>query len=886
MPATDDEPPKAELVPVRATDLLPNPDPREWRDAYEGALHAESFWPPIHDPGPSALDDDQAAAFLPDDDAVAEVTIKKTRNPAAHATLGLAGGFIEISAASPAIPGTLLLRVERQDQKAMGHGILRMARWNPANRALELVEPSRRGAGSYVWGRILSPGKYCLVGLPADAHARTAIAMLADARELAARLDPDDRAELHRGICDAAFVGAKGAKGTAGGRQQCLRLSEPFELPEFSLLSGATTAGEGWRRMAGVCLTDEHSIHRLGAISCLCLDGAEPSRLYVGSEWGGLWRLDNVADYPAGAVWRPLGGTGSPQGIAAVAVAPSEPRRLYVAETTGSVLRSDDSGGTWYAPVERRFQAPRRILVHPTDADRVLVAASGGIDSDEGGLWRSVDGGRAWERVLDGDIADAALGPAPGHLVLAAVQGVGLMRSSDGGGTWERTLPFVTAEAHGGSEMALAIGPPGEDGVATVAVAWGEEIFSNAGDGRGTRSAPAGHWVSLGRDASPVQGASPSLLAFDPFDPSTLFAGGEDLRVNGRFPDRGPKVWSTARAETPRCIEFDRKITGLIVLATDRALLCSLDRGGTWRDIGHGLGIQDITGLSVDGPAGVGRTPTGEWIYSSHALGNKWSALDDAAPGGRRAVPDPRQAGIFYVLGERLARVRHVGPGSTEIDDALGDFRPYCAAWGGVDGAAMLVGTDDRVLRLLHRSNGGEPDWDDPGSGWSDSPIVQLATSASEPRAAVALSAAGGVFRVNKADIRRWEGWDQVGSDGPRNAQALALNPVIPERMYAAANQQLWRSADGGASWSELRTDEDDQVPGSAVLALATHPRNGQVLFAATPLGVLISTDEGETWRTYNQGLPAAIVSGLAWADGELLISTLGWGLWRRRPHL
>lgn len=625
---------------------------------------------------------------------------------------------------------------------------------------------------------------------------------------------------------------------------------------------------------------------RVGEITCLCTDGGERPRLYVGSAWDGLWRLDNVVGFPGGATWTPLSGPDGPRGIAAVASAPSERQRLYVAETGGRTFRSDNAGETWTELPNGPVGSVRRILVHEQDPDRVLIAASARAPSDDNGLWLSTDGGENWALVLDGDIEDAALGLEPGHVVLAAVRGVGVRRSTNGGGNWEPTLSFVSAEAHGGPRMSLAVGPASDDRGETVVVGFGEELFFNPDGGRGPGSLPAGHWFSLGRAASPLTSGASAVLAFDPFEASTLLAGSDELRVNTRFPARGESAWTTALAERPCCVAFDGNVSGLVVVATEHSLLRSLDHGVTWTDIGHGLAIHDVTELSVEGRTGLARTGVGGVVHSGDVLAGRFRLLHDVEPGSDLVVGDPRRPGTYYLLGEQLRRLRVGDGGASEVDDSWGAFRPYSATPGELDTVALLVGTDDRVLRLRSENYGDDPTWDDPGEGWSDSPIAQIATSATEPRAAVALSATGGVYRADKTDLRGWEAWETVGDEGPRQVRSLVLNSMMPDRMYAIAGGAIWRSSDGGANWEALTDTEAAWGPTVGPHALLAHPRNGRVLFAGTPVGVFISTDEGGSWRAYNHDLPAAPVSGLAWASDDLLVSISDSGLWRRHPKL
>lgn len=130
---------------------------------------------------------------------------------------------------------------------------------------------------------------------------------------------------------------------------------------------------------------------------------------YAGYVNGGLWK---TTDY--GTVWTPIFDDQPTGSIGAVAVAPSNPDRIYVGSgegmqrpdlTTGDgIYRSDDGGQTWMHLGLRSGQQIPQIQVDPRDADRLFVAVMGPpyAPDDVRGVYRSSDGGRTFEKVLYG----------------------------------------------------------------------------------------------------------------------------------------------------------------------------------------------------------------------------------------------------------------------------------------------------------------------------------------------------------------------------------------------------------------------------------------------------------------------------------------------------
>jgi photosystem II stability/assembly factor-like uncharacterized protein len=97
----------------------------------------------------------------------------------------------------------------------------------------------------------------------------------------------------------------------------------------------------------------------------------------------------------------------------------------------------------------------------------------------------------------------------------------------------------------------------------------------------------------------------------------------------------------------------------------------------------------------------------------------------------------------------------------------------------------------------------------------------------------------------------------KLGADSDAGSTtALALSPSNPSTLYAAGTAsigeavlyRMYKSTNGGASWSSIGTDITDQVT-----ALAVHPSDPNRLWAATSWGIYRSADGGRTWQR-NEG--------------------------------
>src|SRR5438552_3333718 len=257
----------------------------------------------------------------------------------------------------------------------------------------------------------------------------------------------------------------------------------------------------------------------------------QPHTFLAGAVNGGVWKSDDD-----GRTWVPIFDSQPTQSIGAIAVAPSNPNIIYVASGEGlhrpdlsvgnGIYRSADGGATWaHLALDDAQQIPD-LAVDPRDANRLHAAVLGhpyGPNADRG-IFRSLDGGAAWQSVLSRDENTGGsfirIDPFDSRTLYAGLWNVrsgpwedkntfngtngGLFKSTDGGDHWRQLLEGLPADV---SQIDVAIAPSTRGRLyATVATSSSAEAEYASATGLGVyRSDDGGeHWRVATTDPRPA----------------------------------------------------------------------------------------------------------------------------------------------------------------------------------------------------------------------------------------------------------------------------------------------------------------------------------------------------------------------------------------------
>jgi photosystem II stability/assembly factor-like uncharacterized protein len=189
----------------------------------------------------------------------------------------------------------------------------------------------------------------------------------------------------------------------------------------------------------------------------------DPTVYYAGAASGGIFKTTD-----GGMHWEPVFDSMPVSSIGSLAVAPSDPNVVWAGTGESSIrsnvslgwgiYKSTDAGKSWVRSGLDSTGRIARIVVHPTNPDVVYAAAVGRAygPQQHRGVYRTMDGGKTWERVLfvddnPGAYADAR-DPVNPRILYASTwefvihtwgrksggAGSGIWKSTDGGTTWKR----------------------------------------------------------------------------------------------------------------------------------------------------------------------------------------------------------------------------------------------------------------------------------------------------------------------------------------------------------------------------------------------------------------------------------------------------------------
>jgi len=653
-----------------------------------------------------------------------------------------------------------------------------------------------------------------------------------------------------------------------------------------------TDAGQTWNN-----ISDDY--FAVGSIGAVTVAPSDPNVLYVGtgsadprgnvSAGKGLYKSTDGGD-----TWE-LKGLEKTGQISSIQVHPDNPEVIYVAALGNvfgqnperGVFRSTDGGDTWEKVQYVSDKTGAIDLVMDPNNPRVLYAGFWTAErkpwtlidgSDEGGVWKTTDGGDTWSR-LEGGLPGGlqgrvgiAVSPVNSKRVWVIQETAeetkgGIYRSDDGGKTFTRINREHELRQRHWYYNRIFADPKDEHTVYVVNVGFYKSIdggknFSRVGTPHSDNHAL---WINPDNPRIMIEGND----------------GGACVTLNGG------ETWTTQLNQP-----------------TSEMYRVTVDNQWPYRVYGA---QQDNSTLSVPSLPQADQVPEQEWF----SVGGGES--------GHIAI-DPRNPNIIYAgnyIGqitrfdrERWHRRDVVAYPQMHDGTAPRDIR-YRFQWN----APIRISPHNpdvvyHCSQYVHRTTDGGKNWevispdlttnndayqDIPGGPIQhDHTGVELYTTIfsfeESPLVAGVLWAGSddGLVHVSRDNGTTWT--DITPPAMPRGGTVNTIHLSNHQEGRAYVSVYRYREADFtpyvfftndyGANWRQL-TDGEDGIPGDHfVRVVREDPVREDLLFAGTEFGMYLSYDQGDSWQPLQLNLPVTPITDMQFAEDDLVIATQGRSFW------
>ena len=665
---------------------------------------------------------------------------------------------------------------------------------------------------------------------------------------------------------------------------------------------------------------------------------------YMGAVGGGIWKS---TDY--GLQWTNLSDgklPGNSASIGAIAVAPSNPKIIYAG--TGEcdirndmipgdgVYKSTDGGKTWTYAGLRDAQSTCTLIVDPHDPDTVYAASMGHVfvPNDEGGIYKTTDGGKTWTKLLSGNDLTGAIGLVmqsgdPQVLFAAMWQaqrmpwgmtdggpGSGLYKSTDGGAHWTNLIrnPGMPSGVIGRVGVSLTAADPRRV-YAIVEAKHGGVYVSNDG---GQTWAREFHGWELRQRAFYY-----TAIYADPKNPNLVYCP----QVAGLFASHdGGKTFHPLHPPhgDNHIVWINPEHPNILLEGNDGGATVSTDAGKSWSEE-HNQPTGEMYHVNIDNefPFHIygAQQDEGAAEAPSSARGGVPASAWKQVSGGEstRVVPEPGRPWInfgsnyfelFTSANRRTGEIWDVSPEPDMHDGEAANAMPYRFGWthaitfSPVNPRQLLIGaqyvlesldygrTWKRISPDLTRNqpatevpSGGPVTLDQTGA----ETYPGLQTIAVSPLNGNVIWAGSddGLAHITRNGGKSWQAVTPPQLPAQSWISCIEPSYVSPGAAYLTARRYMWndfhpyvyKTTDYGRTWTPIVNGIPSDV---YVFDLRQDPDAPNLLFLAASNTVEVSLDGGALWQPLRLNLPTVQVRDvrIATRQGEVAIATHGRAFW------
>jgi hypothetical protein len=648
------------------------------------------------------------------------------------------------------------------------------------------------------------------------------------------------------------------------------------------------------------------------AVCCLTMDSKHPDTIYAGTGEG-FYNIDAIRG--AGVFmlspgtngkWQQLGNSNiaSMEFLTRMAMSPDGKVLLASGGSNGmpgvgGIFRSEDAGHQVWQQTHSEDTAC--VQFHPKDSS--LGVAGGGWGTGE--AWWTIDGGKTWNKATHS-------------------------------GNWV-VDPTAAPDSDGGrkSRVELTYAAKNPNIVYALVDTAGGQIWKSTDGGKSYTAVATTkpHVALLGQQGW----YGNTIWAGDPGNENFLLLGGINL---WRSFDGGLNVIDISDWSDPQSIHADHHVivahpdfaqNKTVYFGNDGGIYKAADattvgndpsREHGWASLNETYGTTQFYGVAVSPVSGMiiaGAQDNGTLHLVKGAGACAWRVMSSGD--GGHCVAHPGDRNFFYAEYVNLDLVRSRDGGYTSEDISGVSWQNNqivckAAPYGLPEACSQTTKSNFYAPFALDMRNpkrllsGGASLWlsenadaqvtDSTGPSWrpvrgpmpwsdgTDNFISAISISPFNSNVVWIGYNDGHIFRTSHASAPQPD-WSEVGMGvlpKERMVTEIIFDSANPKIVYATYGgisvDNIWSSTNGGDDgWAPLWRGDKDSLPPMPVFSLTMHPKNHQMLYIGTELGLLWSKDGGQHWSARGDGPTNCSVQEMTWYGQTLIAATHGRGIFQ-----